>query len=166
MKIKDVVANARKKAFEVRTRTGEYTFPYAKLDVQPSPEDPVEDVMPDPELGKEAFTYRLRSGAEDTVHIDAVLEFARDPDYLNDLLLYRLTVEALTGLEESGLGKRQIARQLGTSASQLYRLLDPANRKKSVGQMLALLHLLDRDVDVVVTSRKEPGGPRHSTVAT
>ena len=164
MKIKSVRPNGRKKAFEIQTRNAEYVFPYAKLPTPPNSNDPVEDVFPDPELGKEAFTYRLRSGVEESVHIDDVLEFAQDPDHLNDLLLYQLTVEALKGLEDSSLGKRQISRLLGTSASQLYRLLDPTNRKKSVGQMLALLHLLDREIDVVVTPRSGPlrGKPRRA----
>jgi len=154
MKITAVEASGRKKVFVVRTRSTEYAFPFAKLRLHPTKEDPVAEVFPDPELGKEAFTYRLLSGAEDTVHVDAVREFARDPNYLHELFVHQLTVEALKGLEESGLGKRQVSRQLGTSASQLYRLLDPDNRKKSIGQMLALLHLLDRDVSLVVTDRK------------
>lgn len=155
MKIGEVNADARKKAFTIRTAGGEYAFPYAKLRVAPSPEDPVETVFPDPDLGREAFTYRLRSGAEDTVHLDEVREFAQDPQYLQELLLHSLTIEARRGLEESGLGKRQVSRLLGTSASQLYRLLDPTNQKKSVGQMLALLHLVDRDVSLVV-NKKSP----------
>jgi hypothetical protein len=88
------------------------------------------------------------------VHLDEVREFAQDPEYLQELLLHELTVEARRGLEESGLGKRQVSRLLGTSPTQLYRLLDPTNRTKSVGQMLALLHLVDRDVELVVKPRK------------
>jgi hypothetical protein len=33
----------------------------------------------DPELGREAFTFRLASGAEGSVPIDAVLEYNEDP---------------------------------------------------------------------------------------
>lgn len=50
--------------------------------------------------------------------------------------MHLLTVEARDAVEESGLGKRQIARLLGTSPSQLYRLLDPTYPTKSLGQML------------------------------
>lgn len=148
MKITKITENARKKAFEIEVGERTYNFPYAKLRLEPSSSNPVAEVFPDPELGEEAFTYRLKSGDEDTIHLDTVLEINKDPDYLQELLLYRLTVEALKGVKESRLGKRQIARQLGTSASQLYRLLDPENSGKSVGQMLALLHLVDRDVDL------------------
>ncbi len=76
--------------------------------------------------------------------------FLNYPEYLKELLLYRLSLEARKGVSESGVSKRQLARKLGTSPSQLYRLLDPTNTRKSVGQMLALLHLLGREVELVV----------------
>ena len=150
MRILGVEANNRKKAFEVRTRRGKYSLPFAKLEIRPSRDDPIQKVFPDEELGMEGFTYRLESGAEDTVHLDAVLEYNRDPGYLNELLLHELTVETLKALEESGLSKRELIRRLGTSPSQFYRLLDPTYYGKSVGQMLALLHLLGKEVDLVV----------------
>jgi hypothetical protein len=155
MKIQRVTANNRKKAFEVATSKQTYSFPYAMLRVRPEPENGIDEVFPDEELGSEAFTYRLLDGQEDTVHMDAVLEYNRDPAYLNDLLLHRLTLEAQEAVESSELSKRELIRALGTSASQFYRLLDTANHKKSVGQMLALLHLLGRKVDVVVAPAKE-----------
>jgi hypothetical protein len=150
VKILGVEANNRKKSFEVQTREGTYSFPFAKLEIRPSADDPIKEVFPDEELGMEGFTYRLRSGAEDTVHVDAVLEYNRDSGYLSELLLHELTVEALKALEESGLSKRELIRRLGTSPSQFYRLLDPTYYGKSAGQMLALLHLLGKEVDLVV----------------
>lgn len=154
MKIRGVVANNRRKAFEVRTNARSYPFPYALLRLRPTRENRVREAFPDEELGMEGFTYRLEDGSEDTVPIDAVLEYNRDPDHLSELLLHKLTLEARTALEESDLSKREVIRQLGTSASQLYRLLDPAYQAKSVGQMVSLLHLLGRSVDVVVTPRR------------
>jgi len=157
VKIKTVTANNRKKAFEVSTVDETYSLPFALLRVQPSAANRIADVYPDEELGSEAFTYRLVDGQEDTIHIDAVLEYNRDPAYLNNLLLHRLTVEAQKAVESSDLSKRELIRALGTSASQFYRLLDPTNYTKSVGQMLALLHLLGREVDVVVSPPRKPG---------
>lgn len=115
-------------------------------------------VFPDEDAGGEAFTYRLESGAEDTVHVDAVLEYNQDPSHLNELLLHRLTIEAKRAVEESEVSKREVIRRLGTSASQFYRLLDPAYYGKSVEQMLTLLRLLGREVDVTV----RPGRTRRS----
>ena len=44
-------------------------------------------------------------------------------------------------------------RRLGTSPAQLYRLLDQTNYAKSVDQMLALLSVLDCEVELVVKHR-------------
>ncbi len=153
MKIKRVRANNHKKAFEIATASHVYAFPYALLRVQPNATDRIEDAFPDEELGREGFTYRLANGREDTIHMDAVLEYNRDPSHMNDLLVHRLTLEARRAVEGASVSKRELIRILGTSASQFYRLLDPANRTKSIGQLIALLHVLGKDVDVVVSSR-------------
>ena len=151
MKILSVRANNRKRVFELQSEGGDLAFPYAKLALlRERPHDRIKEVFVDDETGLEAFTFRLESGAEDSVHLDAVREYNRDPAILNEILLHNLTVEALAALESSGLSKRELIRALGTSPSQLYRLLDPTYYGKSVGQMAALLHLLGQEVDVVV----------------
>ena len=153
MKIRSVRANNRKKAFEVSTYRQTYVLPFATLDPPPGRADRVVEVFVDPELGKEAFTYRLESGADNTVHVDQVLEYNQDPTYLKELVLYKLTLEAQDRVEKSALSKREIIRRLGTSAAQFYRLLDQTNYKKSIGQLLALLQILDCEVEFVVKSR-------------
>lgn len=153
MKVRSVTVNNRKKAFEVQTAKGTLLLPFAKTDPLPSAADHVARVWVDEEIGREGFSFRLVSGAEGTVHIEQVLEYNQDPDYLRDLLLYRLTLEAQARLEASPLSRREIIRRLGTSASQFYRLIDPTNYRKSIDQLLALLHVLECEVDLVVRSR-------------
>ena len=153
MKIRSVRANNRKKAFEVRTYSKSLTFPYAKAEPRPNASDPVNDVRVDKELAREGFVYALASGQEGTVHVEQVLEYNQDPGYLRELLLYKLTLEAQKRVEESGLSKREIVRRLGTSAAQLYRVLDQTNYRKSVDQVLNLLHVLDCDVDLIVRAK-------------
>ncbi len=153
MKIRWVKGNNRKKLFEVRVYAKVLVFPYAKTDPRPSPEDPVARVFVDAELGREGFTYELRSGRTGAVHVEQILEYNQDPSYLRDLLLYRLTLEAQKRLKASPLSKREIIRRLGTSATQLYRLLDQTNYSKSVDQMLSLLRVLECDVDLVVRAK-------------
>ncbi len=48
---------------------------------------------------------------------------------------------------------REVARRLGTSPTQLSRLLDLTNYTKSLRQLLGLLVVLGCDVDVAVTER-------------
>ena len=160
MKIRSVTFNNRMKSFEVTTSHASLAFPYAKADPPPTPEDPLVEVFVDKELGREGFTYVLRSRNEGTVHIEQVLDYNRDPGYLRDLLLYRLTLEAQKRIAASPLSKREITRRLGTSAAQFYRLVDQTNYRKSVDQLLSLLQVLDCDVDFVVgvrsTTRRVP----------
>jgi hypothetical protein len=139
MSIRGVKANNRRKAFEVATPRKRLVFPFASLEVQPSPDDPVAQVFVDKELSSEGFTYAPQSGQEGTVHIEEILEYNQDPDYLRDLLFYRLTLEAQQRIIATPLARREIIRWLGTSPTQLYRLLDETNKRKSVDQMLRSL---------------------------
>lgn len=154
MKITGVTANNRRHAFEVKTRRREFVFPYSQADPTPVSTDRIEEVFVDPELGREGFTYRLESGAEGSVHIDTVLEYNEDPSHLADLALYRLTVQARERFEASPLSARQVAAMMGTSPSQLYRLLDPTNYNKSLRQLLTLLYYLGYDVEVEISERR------------
>ncbi|MES1256072.1 MAG: helix-turn-helix transcriptional regulator [Acidobacteriota bacterium] len=153
MKIRTVNHNSRKKAFELRTSTRMFVFPFSQADPTPTAENPVSEVFVDDEAGREAFTYVLKSGLSGTVHMEQVLEYNQDPSYRRNLLLYRLTIEAQKGLAASPLSKREIIRRLGTSAAQLYRLLDQTNYRKSVDQVLALLQVLNCEIDLVVRTK-------------
>jgi len=123
----------------------------------PTRDDPIREFFIDPELGNEGITYVLRSGAEGSVLSDYVLEINRNPAYMRDLLLHQLTVEAVqrmesspSGVRHSPSGVRQLSRRLKTSPAQVYRLLDTTNYKKTVDQMLELVHVLDAKVEVRV----------------
>jgi len=153
MKIRSVQYNNRKKAFEVRLAAKTLAFPYAKSEPAPTAGDSVRRVFVDPEVGREGFTYELRSGRTGTVHVEQVLEYNEDPSHLRDLLLYKLTLEAQKRIETSPLSRREIVRRLGTSAAQLYRLLNQTNYRKSIDQLVALLRVLECDVDLVVRAK-------------
>jgi hypothetical protein len=153
MKIRSAKGNNRKKAFEVITYSKSFSFPYAMAEPRPTSDDPVVRAVVDKEIAREGFVFTLKSGREGTVHIEQVLEYNQDPAYLRDLLLYKLTLEAQRRVEASPLSKREIIRRLGTSATQFYRLLDQTNYRKSVDQVLNLLHVLDCNVDLVVRTK-------------
>lgn len=154
MKLRAVTLNNRKKRLELETRSRQvYPFPFAKMDPGPTSDDRIAEVFVDPELGREAATYVLESGAEGAVHIEHALEYNQDPRYLSDLLAHKLTVEARRRMEGSALSRREVARRLGTSVPQVYRLVDPARPRKSLNQLVALLHVLDCDVELVLRDR-------------
>jgi DNA-binding TFAR19-related protein (PDSD5 family) len=154
MKIRRVTVNNRKKRLELEVRSGRVLpFPYAKLDPRPTSTNRIHEARVDKELGREAVTYVLESGKEGSVHIEHALEYNQDPSYLAELLIHKLTVEARRRVEQSGLSRRELARRLATSVPQLYRLLDPTNTRKSLSQLVGLLHILDCEVQLVVSPR-------------
>ena len=153
MKIRSVKANNRRKAFEVKMHSRTLSFPYMKAEPRPTASDPVDELSVDKELGREAFVYVLKTGAEGTIRIDRVLEYNQDPGYLRDLLLYKVTLEAQKRVEESALSKREIIRRLDTSAAQFYRLLNQTNYRKSVDPVLNFLHVPDCNVALIVKSK-------------
>ena len=153
MKVRSVRCNNRRKVFEVRVGSKAFVFPYRKSDPPPAANDPVRRVFPDDEIGREGFSYALKSGRTGTVHVEQVLEYNHEPTHLRDLLLYKLTVEAQKRVAVSPLTKRRIIRRLRTSATQFSRLLDQTNYRKSVDQLLTLLQVLECDVDLVVRAK-------------
>ncbi len=165
MKILKVTADSRHRRFDVATRRGVLPFPFGRCDPAPSPQDRLADVYVDSELGREAFTYRLASGAEGSVHIDSVLDVNADPDYIARLGMYELTLAAKDRLAASGLSVRQAAERLGTSPTQLYRLLDPTNYSKSARQLLGVLALGGASVTVSDSRQAKHRAPRAKALA-
>ena len=158
MKIRRVAINNRKAQLEIVGHSGKtWLMPYARLDPRPTATNRIREARVDKELGREAVTYVLDSGDEGVVHIDRVLEENQDPAHLGELLVHKLTVAARSRVDASGYSRREIARRIHTSVPQLYRLLDPTNTRKSLTQLVSLLHILDCDVDLVVTTRVAPG---------
>jgi hypothetical protein len=153
VKIDSVSHNNHRHSFAVVAGGRKFAFPYAKAEVCPSASDPIRELWIDKELGSEAFTYLLASGLEGIVHIEEVLEYNCDPGYMRELLLYQLSVQAQDAMAASKLRKSEVVRRMGTSAAQLRRLLDQTNKQKSVDSMLALLQVLDREVEVSVRPR-------------
>ena len=95
MKIRSVIVNQRKAQLEVVVANGTvFPLPFSQLSPRPTSANRVRDAYPDKELAKEALTYVLESGAEGSVHIDAVLEYNQDPHTMSELLLHQLTVHA------------------------------------------------------------------------
>jgi len=151
MKVLSAHINNRRREFEIELpERGVLTFPYARAEPPPTPEDRIRDFFIDAELGNEGVTYVLESGAEGSVLVDHVLEINRDPAYMRDLLLHRLTVEAQKRVKASPMGVREISRRLRTSPAQVYRLLDQTNYRKTVDKMLELLQVLDAQVELRV----------------
>lgn len=153
MKIKKAAVNNKKKSVEIETTQGAYSLPFSRLRLRPKPNDRIKEIYVDRDLDNRGITYRLDSGQEDSIHLDAFLDFNKDPGFLRDATLHRLTISANKLVQKSDLSKQEIIRRLRTSPSQLYRLLDPSNYQKSIDEMLRLLAVLGCSVEWKVLSK-------------
>jgi hypothetical protein len=147
MKIRNVTANNRKKAIEIETVNGWLSLPYSRLAAKPSSKNPIIEIYVDKELASSSITYVLASGDEASLHTDAFLDYNKDPDFLRITVLHQLTLESIKLMKKSNLSKHEVIRRLKTSPSQLYRLLDPANYKKSIDEMLRLVSVFGYRVE-------------------
>jgi predicted XRE-type DNA-binding protein len=151
MKIRSVKANNHKRAFVVTVFNGkEFVFPYTQLNIKPDSGNRIAKVEVDRELGKEGFTYTLESGDCDTVHIDHVLHFVNEPEYVRDLFRHRMSIAAKRLIGKRGVAKKEILRRLETSPSQLDRLINPKNTRSSLDSLLKLMVACDCKLDLVV----------------
>lgn len=154
MKIRKVHINRKKKTVEIETKKGWYILPFRFLMTQPTKDNPIERAYVDRELGNEAVTYELNSGDVDSVHLEAFLEYAEEPEYLAKLKLHEQTVRANELLEKSGISKRELCRRLGTSPSQLSRLLDPTYYGKSAKDIFQLIIAMGYDIEIEVHKKE------------
>lgn len=148
MRITDVTSNNRRKTFLVSAGVLIFEFPYARLKIKPTRNDPISKVYIDEELGGHGFGYELRSGRGDTVLLEEVRAFNEDPDIVREEILYELTSKAQAAFARSKLTKRALARRLAIPPAQLYRLLDQSFYGKSIDQMIRLLGALGQRVTI------------------
>ena len=153
-KIEAVSVNRRKKAFEFHVGSDVLVYSFSRADPPPSTQDPVLSVEVYDIFGGE-IRYTLASGRMGVVHLEEVLHDNGDPDHHRRLLLNQLTMEARNRIWIGSRSKREIIRRLGTSASQPSRLLDPSNERKSLDRMVALLYVLDCELEIVVRVRND-----------
>ena len=92
----------------------------------------------------------MASGENGAVLWDQALDYNSDPRFVAEMTLHRLIVEAEARLRSSGLSMREVARRLGTSVPQLYRLLETGRTSTGFVQLFALLQLLGCDPQVVI----------------
>jgi len=143
---RQIRVNNRKRCLEWEFTKTTLSFPFSKLKVIPTAEDPVAEIYLDKEAASQWANYRLKSGKQGNIPLDAFLEYNRDPEYLRKMVLYDLTSKANKQIKKEKIAKRELARKLKTSPAQLYRLLNTANYTKTIDQMVRLLAVMGNEL--------------------
>lgn len=157
--IKKYEVDLRKKCFTIslsNKKTYSLPFSWIESEVRPTVENKIIKAYIDPELANQCLTYVLSSDPNDEhpIHIDNFLYYNKEPHFMRDMCLYQLSCEAKDLFKKSDLSKNEITRRLKTSPSQLSRLLDQTNYKKSVDEMLRLISVLGYTVELKIKKAK------------
>lgn len=139
-KFKSVKFDNKKKAFHLEYTSGlKIECPYSALGIRGR----VLEAGPDEESGRHSFYFVLDNGKKDFVPFDQPLYIVQHPEYVKHQTLYEVTKKLNRFIEQEKVPKRELARRLGTSLSQLARLLDTTNYKKELSRLIELAAMLN-----------------------
>jgi hypothetical protein len=126
-----------------------YDVPFVRMQPRPTRSNPIVEIGWEPDVGRHGPAYELKDGQKGAVLWDHALSVNDDPDYRARVQEHRLRAELQGMLREAASGKsvRQLAKQLGTSTSQVVRLLDP-DRGGSLDSLARALFKLGVDLEV------------------
>lgn len=139
-KFKMVEHDNKKKVFRLEYTSGlKIECPYSALGIKHA----VVEATPDKESGRHSFYFVLENGETEYVPFDQPLHIVQNPEYVREQTLYEVTKQLNEFLKKSNVSKRELARRLGTSLSQLARLLDTTNYKKELSRLIELAAMLN-----------------------
>jgi hypothetical protein len=139
-KFKKVTFDNKKRAFHLEYTSGlKVDCPYSALGIR----EKVMDAAPDSEVGDHSFYFVLENGKKDYVPYDQPLHIAQNPEYLKQQTLYEMTKAINAFIRKEKVPKRELARRLDTSMSQLSRLLDTTNYKKELSRLIEIAAMLN-----------------------
>jgi len=143
-KFRKVELDNKKKVFHLEYTSGlKIECPYSALGIRSK----VMEAHPDKESGKHSFYFILENGEKEFVPFDQPLHIVQNPEYVKRNTLYEVTKQINEFIEREKVSKRELARRLGTSLSQLSRLLDTANYKKELSRLVELAAVLNYEFE-------------------
>ena len=139
-KFKKAEFDNKKRVFHLSYSSGlVIDCPYFSLGIKGK----VTESGPDDEVGGHSFYFVLENGRKEYVPYDQPLHIVQNPEYVKEQTLYEITKCLNEFIKKEKVSKRELARRLGTSMSQLMRLLDTANYKKELSRLIELAALLN-----------------------
>lgn len=139
-RFKKVIFNNKKRVFHLEYTTDlKVDCPFSALGIR----DKVIESGPDPEVGNHSFYFVLSDGKKNYVPYDQPLHIVQNPEYVREQTLYEITKQLNRFIQSAKVPKRELARRLGTSLSQLARLLDTTNYNKELSRLIELAAMLN-----------------------
>jgi len=143
IRFKTISFDNKKRIFNIEYSSGlVIDCPYSALGISKK----VTEAGPDKESGNHSFYFVLQNGHRDYVPYDQPLHIVQHPEYVREQTLYEMTKQINEFIRKEGISKREIARRINTSMSQLLRLLDPKNYKKELSRLIEIAALLNYEI--------------------
>ena len=144
VKIKKAEFNNRKKVLTVHYMNGKTVdVHYAQLGIKKN----LETAWVDQDTKGHSLGLRFEDGNEDYMPYDQPLAIARDPEYLLQTHIERLTAIIKATIKERKISKRFLAEQLRTSDNQVQRLLNPDILNKNLEQLYKIATLVGLELE-------------------
>ncbi len=138
-KFKSVQFNNKKKVFHLIYTSGlEVDCPYSALKIDKN----VVEAGPDKEVGNHSFYFILENDYTGYVPFDQPLHIINHPDYVKEEVMCKLTIELRDIVASRNISKRELARRLETSVTQVNRLLDQTNYKKDLSRLIEIATII------------------------
>ena len=143
-KFKKVEFNNKKKVFILTYTSGlKIECPYSALKINKK----VIEAAPDKEVGGHSFYFVLENGHKDYVPYDQPLHIVQNLEYVKHEILFEITLQVNKIIKRSKISKRELARRLNTSLSQLNRLLDTTNYNKELSRFIEIAVILEQEFE-------------------
>jgi hypothetical protein len=143
-KFRSVQFNNRKKVFHLIYTSGlEVDCPYSAISVKKN----VVEAGPDKEVGNHSFYFILEDGYTGYVPYDQPLHIINHPDYVKEEIMWRVTIQLRDVIASKNISKREIARRMNTSVTQINRLLDQTNYNKDLSRLIEMAAIIGYEFD-------------------
>lgn len=144
-KYRAVTFNNKKKVFNLVYTSGlEIECPYSGLFIN----NKVVEVGLDKETGNHCFYFVLEDGEKHYITHDQPLYVVKNPDYIRHDTLCNVTIKLQNIMELRKISKREVARRLKTSVTQVNRLLDQTNYNKDLSRLIQMAAVLGYEFEL------------------
>jgi hypothetical protein len=110
----------------------------------------IKDIKVDWETSGKSLKIIFEDESIDYLPYDQPLVIVRDPEYLLQVHIERITAKIKEAIARKKISKRYIAERLKTSDNQIQRLLNPDILNKNLSQLYKIADLVGLEFEVVV----------------
>jgi hypothetical protein len=147
LKFKSATFSNKKKQIEIVYTNGKHaSIHFGSVGIKKL----IKEVKVDWETNGKSLKITFEDDSIDYLPYDQPLVIVRDPEYLLQIHIERITAKIKEAIAKKKISKRFIAERLGTSDNQVQRLLNPDILNKNFSQLYKIADLVGLEFEVSV----------------